>query len=84
MKAIDYDYACQVEILAETIKVWLDQSDLTWSARSKILTDWRNQKVLLNIPYDLRKLYPKHRPISRHEHQKSYLQAYVGKVLFKL
>lgn len=76
MKAIDYNYACLIGTVPEVIKVWLSRSDLPWKTRSKVLTDWRNQKLLLNIPYE--------QPIDRYEHDLSYQQKYLEKVLFKL
>jgi len=77
MKAIDYDYACQSpKILKQVITIWLSESEIPWATRSKVLTDWRNQRCLLSLP--------SMEPIDRADHNLAFQQKYLEKVLFKL
>jgi len=82
MKAIDYNYACERSILKSVIETWLRESKLPWATRNKILTDWRNQRCLLNIrtPLYIRRSVP----IDRYHHNLAFTQKYLEKVLFKL
>ena len=76
VRAIEYQHAKDLKIVHQTVLLWLQNVDLPNQTIGKLLKDWHEGRILLNIPSSM--------PIDKKQHRKYYLEKYLEKVLFKL
>jgi hypothetical protein len=88
MQYVEYGYACiSPALLKWNIESWLKRvKHLSWETRSRVLTDWRNNRVLLAIGEPPVIDDPAHslKHFKKEFHKKAYTQKYLERNLFKL